>query len=322
MITQYTSTPAPASAPQFQLFGDITVQKDRQLEVTTLESLPAPKYDEDDALTRDQGIVNLCYPYEGTKDRILNDALSTFRAYFNSLQFLSLQQYDDYDDDALTRDLRFVYEKYANTESFVTEEQAIEIAMELAPIAASKHYSTNRSHYQRVAIEMNDILQFMYERVLVGNFLVSIRTNPFTYTETSFRKSFYAACRNSGITYYRMMVLSQKRGTANTRIVAIDDPDSNVQLTSRKDNDYFSKLKRVIDKCTDKTVQKAVVLLMYEKRRNKSDLRDAFPVCKERFDQIYDAALKHIYDHQHILLDGIIDDRSEAKRICTSYHSD
>ncbi len=96
----------------------------------------------------------------------------------------------------------------------VTVTQALQLGLDITTLVANWFYSSNQRYYQRAAIDREDLEAHLRHYILVERYLPTVEKNPGYYTEDSYRKSLYVACRKACFAHHRKHIASLKRGLA------------------------------------------------------------------------------------------------------------
>jgi len=96
----------------------------------------------------------------------------------------------------------------------VTPEMALNLGLAITTTVASWFYLSNQRYYQRAAIDREDLEGHLRHYILTQRYLPTVEKNPGYYTEDSYRKSLYVACKKACYAHHRKHIASLKRGLA------------------------------------------------------------------------------------------------------------
>ena len=176
--------------------------------------------------------------------------------------------------------------------------------IEIAKTAGSTFFKQNRNAYTSLGFEEQDLISHLYEEVLCKRYLPTVETKPETYaTIANFRSSIFVACKNRLLVHHQAQVTSQKRGgILRAGVIMLDATESpsnsctyqEMELSVDSSRSYLSRMKELIDQCTDRDVWRALTLLVYGKANSKTDLAKIFSYPKLKFDQLWEALMEYV----------------------------
>jgi hypothetical protein len=187
----------------------------------------------------------------------------------------------------------------------ITREQLIELAREIVPTVVSQFYPSNRTVYQRLQFDPEDIEQYLYEKVLMSKYIGIIERRPRFYRSIkNLRRALYVACKYACLAHYRMHVQSICRGSIlNCQVLELDSEGASlVSLAGEVGSEHMDRLRVMIDTCPSLVAQRMLFFIGYEDFDSKAALRKRFPITHDEFDE----AWKQMEDHVERWRDQIV----------------
>lgn len=161
----------------------------------------------------------------------------------------------------------------------MTPEKAAELGVPIVAKVAHAFYKNNKEGYQLHCLSPEDLISYLYDKVLFSKYTKAVEENPDYYTEESFQNSLFIACRKSMLDHVRHYLTSGKRGaiTAPGAAVSLDSPDRDQSahevIASPQQTNYLYKVKQVVDNCPNILAKRAIYLVALEKYPSKHQLK-------------------------------------------------
>lgn len=176
----------------------------------------------------------------------------------------------------------------------MTIEKAAELGVPIVAKVAHAFYKSNKEGYQLHCLSPEDLVSYLYDKVLFSKYAKLVEEKPDFYTEESFQNSLFIACRKSMLDHVRHYLTSGKRGaiTVPGAAVPLDsnekDKSSHEVIASPQQTNYLYKVKEVVDNCHNSLAQRAIYLLALEKYPSKYQLKRRLGLCQSEFAALWE----------------------------------
>lgn len=245
--------------------------------------------------------------------RVVCDRLAT-RFNRRSFDLKTMAKVDDImaevEESAEVVMLKKAYDRSMN--ETMTRHDVITEAKELIGTVVKQFYPSNSSAYRRLQIDMEDIEQHLWVKVMRTHVTTVEKIPNYYRNRQCFRKALYIALKNECLAHYRMHVKSECRGAIlKAQVIELDNPDMQAVSLSggENDEDYLRRVKTILDRCDDELLTRMLFYVAYDRVDNKAELRKILGLPKVMFGAAWTRMVEYMDQH-----------RDELRRAAAEHH--
>lgn len=175
----------------------------------------------------------------------------------------------------------------------MTVDTAVSLGVPIVAQTAKHFHWRNKNAYHAHCIDEEDLVGYLYERVLFSKYVPTVESCPDFYSEKSFQQSFYVACRSAMLDHVKRYISSAKRGASALpgAMVRLDAPDEVTgrkrELTSESTDHYLHRIKWLVDGCSDALTQRVLFLVALERYPSKHKLKKRLKLAPKLFESLW-----------------------------------
>lgn len=193
----------------------------------------------------------------------------------------------------------------------INYDEAVKEGMRVTGYVAADFFKKNTSVYQRLGLDVEDVVSYLYGTVLVKKYLKLVEEKPDFYPSIkNFTASLTTACKNSLFTMHQAQVGTQKRGDMlRSEIIELnggkpgssssggDSYQTEVELGVSNHKSYLMYIKEMADNCKNIDVWRALLLVAYGKAMSKNELQQLMAYDTFEANRVWKALQTYIKDN-------------------------